>query len=81
MDGATALAGMPARRTRRILAELADAHLLTEHTPGRYAPHDLLRAFAAELTQAHDSAAERRAARQRLLDHSSYVGGVGDLKA
>ncbi|MER5219987.1 AfsR/SARP family transcriptional regulator [Streptomyces flaveus] len=81
VDGAAALADMPARRTRRILAELADAHLLTEHTPGRYAPHDLLRAFAAELTQAHDSAAERRAARQRLLDHSSYVGGVGDLEA
>ncbi|MFG2025462.1 BTAD domain-containing putative transcriptional regulator [Streptomyces sp. NPDC048825] len=83
VEGAAALAGLPARRTRRILDELADAHLLTEHTPGRYAPHDLLRAFAAELTRAHDSTAERRAARQRLLDHSSYVGGggVGDLEA
>lgn len=31
------------------LAELVDAHLLTEHVPGRYVFHDLLRAYAREL--------------------------------
>lgn len=34
---------------RRPLAELVDAHLLTEHVPGRYVFHDLLRAYAREL--------------------------------
>ena len=29
-------------------------HLLTEHAPGRYAFHVLLRAYAGELTRAHD---------------------------
>ncbi|MFF1548778.1 BTAD domain-containing putative transcriptional regulator [Streptomyces sp. NPDC058291] len=44
---AAALAGLPVRRTRSLLAALADAHLLTEHAPGRYALHELVRAFAA----------------------------------
>ncbi|MFJ8086494.1 BTAD domain-containing putative transcriptional regulator [Streptomyces sp. NPDC096205] len=42
------LAGLPPRRARLALDELADAHLLTERTPGRYALHELVRAFAAE---------------------------------
>ncbi|MFE9628237.1 BTAD domain-containing putative transcriptional regulator [Streptomyces sp. NPDC006527] len=45
---AAALAGLPVRRTRLLLGELADAHLLTEHAPGHYTLHDLVRAFAAE---------------------------------
>ncbi|SPE99577.1 AfsR/SARP family transcriptional regulator [Streptomyces sp. MA5143a] len=48
--GATAaLAGLPVRRARSLLTELADVHLVREHAPGRYALHDLLRAHAAEL--------------------------------
>ncbi len=35
--------------TRRSLAELVDAHLLTEHAPGRYVLHDLLRAYARDV--------------------------------
>ncbi|MEU2285843.1 BTAD domain-containing putative transcriptional regulator [Streptomyces sp. NPDC013178] len=46
--GAAALTGLPVRRARLLLGELADAHLVTEHTPGRYSLHELLRAFAAE---------------------------------
>ncbi|MER6787306.1 BTAD domain-containing putative transcriptional regulator [Streptomyces sp. NPDC000658] len=42
------LTGLPVRRTRLLLAALADAHLLTEHAPGRYALHALVRAFAGE---------------------------------
>ncbi|MFF4256825.1 BTAD domain-containing putative transcriptional regulator [Streptomyces sp. NPDC001663] len=53
-EAAAALAGLPARRARLTLDELADAHLLTEHAPGRYTPHDLLRVFAAELGEQHD---------------------------
>ncbi|OQR62874.1 AfsR family transcriptional regulator [Streptomyces maremycinicus] len=46
--GAAALAGLTVRRARLLLAALADAHVLDEPAPGRYALHDLLRVFALE---------------------------------
>ncbi|MFF1718027.1 AfsR/SARP family transcriptional regulator [Streptomyces sviceus] len=49
---AAALAGLPVRRTGPLLGELAEARLLTQAAPGRYALHDLLRALAAELAEA-----------------------------
>ncbi|HEX6353112.1 AfsR/SARP family transcriptional regulator [Actinophytocola sp.] len=66
---AASLVGLPAGRTRQLLAELTRAHLLTEHTPGRYAVHDLLREYAAELARQVDTEGERRAALHRVLDH------------
>ena len=63
------LAGMPREQIRPALAELARAHLVTERVPGRFAFHDLLRAYATELAGAHDSEDYRRAARRRMLDH------------
>jgi tetratricopeptide (TPR) repeat protein len=42
-----------------MLAELTRTHLLDEHAPGRYSFHDLLRAYATELVQAAETAAER----------------------
>ncbi|MFI6662832.1 AfsR/SARP family transcriptional regulator [Streptomyces sp. NPDC050523] len=68
-SAAAALAGAPLRETRPLLAALTRAHLLTEHQPGRYVLHDLLRVHAAELTQDHDTPAERDAAMRRTLDH------------
>ncbi|WBB61636.1 BTAD domain-containing putative transcriptional regulator [Streptomyces sp. WMMC500] len=68
-DAAAALAGVPAARARARLAELASAGLLTERAPGRYACHDLLRAYAGELGEARDPAADRDGARRRLVDH------------
>ncbi|MGW5691903.1 BTAD domain-containing putative transcriptional regulator [Streptomyces asiaticus] len=65
---AAILAGLPVRRARILLGELADAHLLTEPAPGRYVLHDLLRVFSTELTEAHETPAERHAARHRLTD-------------
>ena len=44
---AASLAAVPPGRARTLLAELTRAHLLTEHAPGRYALHDLLRAYAS----------------------------------
>jgi tetratricopeptide (TPR) repeat protein len=64
-----ALAGLPAAATRPLLEELTAAHLVTERTAGRYALHDLMRAYAVELAHAVDSADERRAALGRALDH------------
>ena len=34
---------------KRLIAELVNTALLTEHQPGRYSFHDLIRAYAAEL--------------------------------
>ncbi|GGO95778.1 AfsR/SARP family transcriptional regulator [Wenjunlia tyrosinilytica] len=66
---AASVAGLPLRQARPLLAELTGAHLLTEHAPGRFTFHDLLRAYAAELTETLDSEAERHALSTRLLDH------------
>ncbi len=66
---AASLAAIPLPQARRLLAELTRAHLLAEHSPGRYTFHDLLRAYAAELARAHDSDQRRDAAIRRLLGH------------
>lgn len=74
---AASLAGLPARGVRPALAELAYAHLLIEHTFGRYAFHDLLRAYAAELAAA-DSDIDRSAATRRVLDHYLHTAHAAD---
>ncbi len=56
-------------QARAALAELVRASLLTEDAAGRFGYHDLLRAYAAELSAATDSAADRDAALRRILDH------------
>ncbi|GII61455.1 SARP family transcriptional regulator [Sphaerisporangium krabiense] len=66
---AASLTALPRDRARRLVATLAQAHLLTEHAAGRYAMHDLLAAYATELARRHLSAEERQAARCRVLDH------------
>src|SRR4029077_14765447 len=65
---AASLAGLAVRNARSALAELARAHLVTEHAPGRFAFHDLLRAYAAGQAHLHDEA-EEQAAENRILDH------------
>jgi DNA-binding SARP family transcriptional activator len=75
---AASLCGRPVSQTRHLLAELTRAHLLSEHTPGRYRGHDLLRAYAAELARTHDSRQQRRAARIRLLDSYSRAAHTAD---
>jgi DNA-binding SARP family transcriptional activator len=64
---AASLAAIPVPQVRTLLAELARANLITEHTPGRYCFHDLLRAYATE--QAHCSDDPLHLVRHRLLDH------------
>ncbi|MEU9273203.1 BTAD domain-containing putative transcriptional regulator [Streptomyces sp. NPDC048251] len=66
---AASLVGHPLPQTRRLLAQLVQAHLLDETAPGRYASHDLLRNYAGELTQTFETPARVRAARHRVLDH------------
>ena len=63
------LAGIPLPRARRALRELARAHLITEHAPGRFSLHDLLRAYAAERAGADGGDAWSREAIGRMLDY------------
>jgi DNA-binding SARP family transcriptional activator/tetratricopeptide (TPR) repeat protein len=74
---AASLAALPVARTRPLLTELRTASLLTEQEPDRYVLHDLLRAYAIELSatgaadhvEAAGVLAAQRAATLRLLDH------------
>ncbi|MER8162426.1 BTAD domain-containing putative transcriptional regulator [Streptomyces sp. NPDC094472] len=69
LPGAAGVAGLPVPRVRALLAELSRVHLVGEVTPGRYALHDLLRAYAGELAHTVDPEADRRAARHRVVEH------------
>ncbi|GAB2785777.1 AfsR/SARP family transcriptional regulator [Streptomyces daliensis] len=64
---AAALAGLPLRETRSLLVEITRVHLLTEHAPGRYSLHDLLRVYAAERVETEETPQERARAVERLL--------------
>ncbi len=76
---AASLAALPVAEARRRLGELTRAHLLAEHVPGRFSCHDLLRAYAAELTQSADSEAERNAAMNRMFDHYVHTAAAAAL--
>ena len=66
---AAALSGTSDRAARRALAELTQACLLRHLGQDRYAIHDLLRAYAAELADTEDSKTDQRAALTRLFDY------------
>jgi tetratricopeptide (TPR) repeat protein len=63
------LAAVPVEQARKSLDELARAYLVEEHLPGRFAFHDLLRAYAAERARMSETAVELEAALRRLLDY------------
>jgi tetratricopeptide (TPR) repeat protein len=77
---AASLAGDELVQVRRAMAELARCHLVDEHTPGRFGFHDLLRAYAAELVNIHDTDTERDTARQRMLDHYLHTAHAANLQ-
>ncbi|MFY1684766.1 ATP-binding protein [Micromonospora sp. WMMD730] len=76
---AASLAGLPRSQVTRLLAELAHAHLVTEHAPGRFTAHDLLRAYAGELAESLDLAEERQSAVRRGLDHYLHTAHTAAL--
>jgi tetratricopeptide (TPR) repeat protein len=61
------------------LAELTRTHLVAEPIPGRFAFHDLLRAYATELAHSHDSDNERSMALHRVLDHHLHTAHTAAL--
>jgi DNA-binding SARP family transcriptional activator len=75
---AASLAGADRAEASRSLAELTRAHLLAEHRPGRYAFHDLLRAYAAEQVTAGGIDGERREAIGRVLDHYRHTANAAN---
>jgi DNA-binding SARP family transcriptional activator/tetratricopeptide (TPR) repeat protein len=76
---AASLAGAGVAQTRRVLRELTRCHLLAEPSAGRFAFHDLLRAYAAEQAAALDSDEDRRAATGRMLDHYLHTAHAAAL--
>jgi DNA-binding SARP family transcriptional activator/tetratricopeptide (TPR) repeat protein len=66
---AASLLAVTPSQARDALAELVRASLLTEDAAGRFGCHDLLRAYAVELSAQADSEADRAAARHRIADH------------
>jgi len=77
-EAAAGLVGVPLRDARRTLTELAVANLLLEPAPGRYAFHDLLRCYAAELAAAEDPPEARSATVRRVLEHCLHNAHVAD---
>ncbi|GAA1673404.1 BTAD domain-containing putative transcriptional regulator [Fodinicola feengrottensis] len=69
VPAAASLAGVSPTAVHQSLTELSHANLIVEHRRGRYAFHDLLRAYAAELRD------EDPQATRRMLDyylHAAY---------
>jgi DNA-binding SARP family transcriptional activator/tetratricopeptide (TPR) repeat protein len=72
-EALASLAGVSIDDSNRMLATLTRACLVTEQIPGEFAFHDLLRAYAIELSRQIDPDGEREAARARLYDHYLYT--------
>jgi DNA-binding SARP family transcriptional activator len=79
VPAAASLAGAGESEARHLLRELARAHLITEHAPGRHAFHDLLRAYAVAQARDTDSEPEREAAASRVLDHYLHTASHAAL--
>jgi tetratricopeptide (TPR) repeat protein/transcriptional regulator with XRE-family HTH domain len=69
VPAAASLAATGIPEARRLLRELNRAHLITDRVPGRYAFHDLLRAYAVDQARTQESGPDRDAAVGRVLDH------------
>jgi len=76
LPAAASLTGLSTQRARNLLRELANSHLVSEHAPGRYRMHDLVRLYAAERSMPGPA---RRAAIARLLDFYLHTAHTGEL--
>jgi tetratricopeptide (TPR) repeat protein len=76
---AASLAGVARPEACRLLRELTRGHLLAEHVPGRYAFHDLLRAYAAGQAAVAEDQEACRAAIGRMLDHYLHTAYAAAL--
>jgi tetratricopeptide (TPR) repeat protein len=79
VPAAASLVAVSHDAARRLLAALIAASLLTEHGPGRYVLHDLVRTYAAEQAVADETEASRHGAIGRTLDHYLHSGWAACL--
>ncbi|GIE96590.1 AfsR/SARP family transcriptional regulator [Paractinoplanes rishiriensis] len=79
LAAAASLAGVPTSEVRPLLVELTRAHLVAEHSQARYAMHDLLRAYATELSGSLDAPADRLAAQRRVLGHLLHSASAATM--
>jgi DNA-binding SARP family transcriptional activator len=76
VPAATSLTGLPAPQTRKALRALEDACLIDRHPHGRYAMHDLVRAYATTIACDHLPESVRQTALERVIDfyrHTAYT--------
>ncbi|MCX2951533.1 AfsR/SARP family transcriptional regulator [Lentzea sp. NEAU-D7] len=59
LPAVASLTALPPARARACLRELEQAHLVSQHAPGRYRMHDLVRLYAAERAHRDTAAVER----------------------
>ncbi|GGU81803.1 SARP family transcriptional regulator [Streptomyces litmocidini] len=76
---AGSLSALPASRVHALLTELAEANLVAEGEDGRYAFHDLLRAYAVELGEQADPGTSRGTALRRVTEHYLHTAQRGAL--
>ena len=78
LDGhaAAAVAASDLPTAQALLSHLCRDHLVQEETPGRYAMHDLVRAYATGRAGNEDPPPERRAALTRLFDYYLATAGI-----
>ncbi|WP_433273073.1 ATP-binding protein [Actinosynnema sp. CS-041913] len=78
VPAAAGLAGLTVSRTRRLLRELEDAHLVQQHQPGRFRMHDLVRLFATDRAARDLDPGARASAARRLVDHYLHTSFAGE---
>jgi DNA-binding SARP family transcriptional activator len=78
VEAAASLTTLEPVDARRVLQELTRAHLLTEHAPGRFSFHDLLRAYAADLAHIREGDDEGEDALRRLCDFYLHTAHAAD---
>jgi DNA-binding SARP family transcriptional activator len=81
LAAAASLAGVTRSEAASALRELTRVHALAEHVPGRYAFHDLLRAYAVDQAETADSPADRTAAVRRSMDFYLHTAHAGALQS
>ncbi|WP_275588569.1 BTAD domain-containing putative transcriptional regulator [Streptomyces sp. HB132] len=78
LPAAVSLSAQPPARLRTCLRRLQAHHLVQERSPGRFACHDLLRAYALELAESVAPTSEGETARTRVLDHYVQTAYAAD---
>jgi DNA-binding SARP family transcriptional activator/tetratricopeptide (TPR) repeat protein len=80
LPAAAALAGLPPRRTGRVLSMLEEASLLSRRPGGRYAMHDLIRDYATTTAERELGRDEREAALRRVVGHYLHTAHAADRR-